>query len=80
MSSGEELSINPDSWDFSELPEGAYQYEKPNEYLYLTIDRNCFIGAGAKTVTIWATWTANERDCDPTVYNLSHTVVIHPSE
>lgn len=80
MASGEKLTVYPEAWDFSDLPEGSYTCERPNEYLYLTIDKRCFAGEGEKTITIRATWTSTERDCDPTVYNLSHKVVVHPAE
>ena len=80
MASGEKLTAYPETWDFSDFPDGMYTYECPNEYLYLTIDKSCFAGKGERSATIRATWTSTERDCDPTVYELSHTVVIHPIE
>ena len=80
MADGKRLTVYPETWDFSDLPENSYTCERINEYLYVTIDKDFFIGKGEKTITIRATWTSTERDCDPTVYNLSHTVVVHPAE
>ena len=34
----------------------------------------------SKKLTMRASYTANAGDANPTVYNLSHKVVVHPAE
>ena len=66
-------TISPDSWDWSEF---SGEIWREAGVLYVRLG-NEFPSAN---LTMRATYTSNAGGDNPTVYNLSHTVIVHSAQ
>ena len=70
--------VAADLWDYSEFAGEMWMSEQT---FYVRLGNAYLEGEfTSKKLTMRASYTANAGDANPTVYNLSHKVVVHPAE
>ena len=70
--------VAADLWDYSEFAGEMWMSEQT---FYVRLGNAYLEGElTSKQLTMRASYTANAGDANPTVYNLSHKVVVHPAE
>ena len=66
-------TISPDSWDWSEF---SGEIWRESGVIYVRLGN----GFPSMNLTMRATYTSNAGGNNPTVYNLSHTVIVHSAQ